>query len=49
MAKYGKKTQKTVKEAVHKYKRGELKSGKQAIAFGLSEAREKSANVPRAP
>lgn len=56
MAKYGKKAQKTVKEAMHKYKRGKLKSGKsgrkvksgkQAIAIGLSEARKKGAKVPR--
>ncbi|MBI2657384.1 hypothetical protein HYX08_01675 [Candidatus Woesearchaeota archaeon] len=56
MAKYGKKAQKTVKEAMHKYKRGKLKSGrsgekvksrKQAIAIGLSEARKKGAKVPK--
>lgn len=56
MAKYGKKAQKTVGEAMHKMKRGELKSGgsgktvksrKQAIAIGLSEAREKGAKVPK--
>lgn len=55
MAKYGKKAQESVKEAMHKYKKGELKSGKsgqtvksrkQAIAIGLSEAREKGAKVP---
>lgn len=55
MAKYGAKAQETVKEAMHKYKRGKLKSGrsgktvqskKQAIAIGLSEAREKGAKVP---
>ena len=54
--KYGEKAQETVKEAMHKYKRGELKSGsksrktvtnpKQAIAIGLSEARKKGAKVP---
>lgn len=56
MAKYGKKAQKTVKQTMHKYKRGKLKSGrsgrkvksrKQAIAIGLSEARKKGAKVPR--
>jgi len=55
MPKYGQKTQKTVEQAVHKYKRGQLKSGsgrtvtsrRQAIAIGLSEAREKGAKVPR--
>ncbi|RJQ38063.1 hypothetical protein C4559_02460 [Candidatus Microgenomates bacterium] len=55
MAKYGKKAQKTVEEAMHKMKRGKLKSGKsgktvknrkQAIAIGLSEAREKGVKVP---
>lgn len=55
MAKYGKKAQETVEEAVEKFKKGELKSGrsgkkvtskKQAIAIGLSEARKKGAKVP---
>lgn len=55
MAKYGKKAQDTVHEAMHKMKRGKLKSGKsdkivksrkQAIAIGLSEARKKGARVP---
>ncbi len=55
MARYGKKSQKQVKEAMHKMKRGKLKSGrsgktvrsrKQAIAIGLSEARKKGAKVP---
>ncbi len=58
MAKYGKKSQEMVKEAMHKMKEGTLKSGKsgkkvtnpkQAIAIGLSEAREKGAKVPPAP
>ena len=53
--KYGKKSQESVEEAMHKMKRGELKSGrsgktvksrKQAIAIGLSEARQKGAKVP---
>lgn len=55
MAKYGKTAQKSVESAMHKYKRGKLKSGKgglatsreQAIAIGLSEAREKGAKVPK--
>lgn len=58
MAKYGKAAEKSVEKAMHKYKRGELKSGKggkggkaqsreQAIAIGLSEAREKGAKVPK--
>src|SRR5258708_606141 len=56
MPKYSKKSQKTVKNAMDKFKKGDLKSGKngqivksrkQAIAIGLSEAREKGAKVPR--
>lgn len=56
MAKYGKKAQEAVEEAMHKRKRGKLKSGKsgktvksrkQAIAIGLSEARKKGAKVPK--
>ena len=55
MARYGKKAGAKVKRAVHEYKRGELKSGKsgktvksrrQAIAIGLSEARRAGAKVP---
>ena len=58
MAKYGKKAQETVKEVMEKFKIGELKSGKtgeivtdrkQAVAIGLSEAREKGAKVPEPP
>lgn len=54
--KYGKLAQDKVRRAVHEYKRGELKSGrsgavvksrKQAIAIGLSEARERGAKVPK--
>lgn len=53
--KYGRKAQKTVERAMKKRKKGTLKSGKskkkvksreQAIAIGLSEAREKGAKVP---
>jgi hypothetical protein len=56
MARYGKKAQKSVKRAMHKRKKGTLKSGKsgrrvksrkQAIAIGLSEARRQGAKVPR--
>jgi hypothetical protein len=55
MAKYGKAAGKRVKSAMHRKKKGTLKSGsgrrvtsrKQAIAIGLSEAREKGAKVPR--
>jgi hypothetical protein len=55
MARYGKKSQKTVAAEMHKYKEGKLKVGtrgprvksrKQAIAIGLSEARKKGARVP---
>jgi hypothetical protein len=56
--KYGKAAGKRVKSAMHRAKKGTLKSGrggkggkvksrKQAIAIGLSEAREKGAKVPR--
>ncbi|MFZ2804520.1 MAG: DUF6496 domain-containing protein [Patescibacteria group bacterium] len=53
--KYGKASQKSVKRAVMKMKKGTLKSGKskrrvtsrkQAIAIGLSEARKRGAKVP---
>ena len=55
MAKYGKSAAKNVKSAMHRRKKGTLKSGsgrtvksrKQAIAIGLSEAREKGAKVPK--
>ena len=55
MAKYGKKAAEKVKKAMHERKRGTLKSGrsgktvkskKQAIAIGLSEARETGGKVP---
>jgi hypothetical protein len=58
MAKFGEASKKSVKSAVHREKAGTLKSGKggkggrvksrkQAIAIGLSEARKKGAKVPR--
>ena len=55
MAKYGKSASKRVGSAMRRRKKGTLKSGsgrtvksrKQAIAIGLSEAREKGAKVPR--
>jgi hypothetical protein len=56
MARYGKKAAKKVKRAMHERKRGKLRSGrsgkkvksrKQAIAIGLSEARRSGAKVPR--
>jgi Family of unknown function (DUF6496) len=55
MARYGKKAGQKVKRAMHERKRGTLKSGrsgkkvksrKQAIAIGLSEARRSGAKVP---
>jgi hypothetical protein len=56
MARYGKAAQKSVKREMHKFKKGKLKMGKsgktvksrkQAIAIGLSEARKKGAKVPK--
>ena len=56
MTKYGKKASEKVKRAMHERKKGKLKSGrsgkkvksrKQAIAIGLSEARRAGAKVPR--
>jgi len=55
MVRYGKKAQQKVEKAIHEYKRGALKSGrggkvksrKQAIAIGLSEARKAGAKVPK--
>ena len=53
--KYGPKASEKVERAVHEMKRGKLRSGrsgkkvtsrKQAIAIGLSEAREAGAKVP---
>jgi hypothetical protein len=55
MAKYGKTASKKVKKAMHERKKGTLKSGrsgkkvksrKQAIAIGLSEARRAGGKVP---
>ena len=55
MAKYSKGAEKTVESAMHRMKKGTLESGrsgrkvtnpKQAVAIGLSEAREKGAKVP---
>ena len=54
--KYSKSASKDVKSAMHKKKRGTLKSGrsgkkvtsrKQAIAIGLSEARKTGKKVPK--
>jgi hypothetical protein len=57
-SKYGKTASKRVESAMRRKKKGTLKSGKggkggtvksrkQAIAIGLSEAREKGAKVPK--
>ena len=56
--KYGRKASKSVESAMRRRKKGTLRSGRggkggkvksreQAIAIGLSEAREKGAKVPR--
>ena len=53
--KYSKKASKTVESAMRREKKGTLRSSsgkkvtsrKQAIAIGLSEAREKGAKVPK--
>jgi hypothetical protein len=58
MARYGKAASKRVESAMRRRKKGTLRSGKggkggkvksrkQAIAIGLSEARKKGAKVPR--
>ncbi|HSE61921.1 MAG TPA: DUF6496 domain-containing protein [Candidatus Saccharimonadales bacterium] len=56
MSKYSPKAQDKVEKAMHEFKEGTLKSGKskepvksrkQAIAIGLSEARESGAKVPK--
>ena len=55
MARYGKGAARKLKRAMHERKKGTLKSGrsgktvksrKQAIAIGLSEARRAGAKVP---
>ncbi|MDQ6843021.1 MAG: DUF6496 domain-containing protein [Bacteroidota bacterium] len=56
MAKYSKESQKKVEKSMHEMHEGKLKSGrsgkkvtnpKQAIAIGLSEAREEGEKVPK--
>ena len=58
MAKYSKKAQDKIGEVMHEFKQGKLKSGKgdkggvvksreQAIANGISEAREAGLKVPK--
>jgi len=58
MAKYGATASRKVKKAMQERKAGTLKSGrshkkvksrKQAIAIGLSQARKRGAKVPRKP
>lgn len=55
MAEYGKKAQSKVKKVMHEFGKGKLKSGKsgkkvksrkQAIAIGISEARREGDKVP---
>lgn len=54
--KYGPKAQEEVHEAMHEMKEGKLKSGKsgkkvtnpkQAVAIGLSKARQEGGKVPK--
>ena len=55
MKKKKKKASEKVEEAMHEMKKGELRTGsgkkvtskKQAVAIGLSEAREEGAKVPK--
>lgn len=55
MAKYGPKASEKVEKAMHEMKEGKLRSSsgqkvtspKQAVAIGLSEAREAGGKVPR--
>ena len=58
MAKYDKTSQNEVKKEMEQFKEGKahigksdkkVKSRKQAIAIGLSKAREKGAKVPKKP
>ncbi len=58
MAKYSKKAQEKIATVMHEFKHGKLKSGKngkggivksrdQAIAIGISEARQAGLKVPK--
>ena len=58
MTQYSKKAQNKIEKVMHEFKHGELKSGKdgkggvvksreQAIAIGISEAREAGLKVPK--
>lgn len=58
MARYSKKASEKIGKALHEQKHGKLKSGragkkvksrKQAIAIGLSQARRSGVKVPPAP
>ena len=55
MAKYSPKAQDIIEDTMHEYKEGKLKSGKsgqpvknrkQAVAIGISKARDKHYKVP---
>jgi hypothetical protein len=54
--KYGPKAQEKIDKVMHEFKQGDLRSGKsnkkvtsrkQAVAIGISEAREKGYKVPK--
>lgn len=56
MAKYSKDAQQTIEKTMHEFKEGKLKSGRsgkkvtsrqQAIAMGISKARNKHQKVPK--
>lgn len=56
MNKYGPKARKTIEQTMDQFKQGKLRSGKsnkkvtdhdQAIAIGISEARQKGYKVPK--
>ncbi|WP_202912462.1 DUF6496 domain-containing protein [Sphingobacterium olei] len=55
MAKYSKKADEKVEEAMHEMKEGKLKTGtgkkvtskKQAVAIGLSQAKKEGAKAPK--
>ena len=56
MNKFGPKAQEKVEKTMHEFKRGDLRSGKsgkkvtnpkQAVAIGLSEARQAGGKVPK--
>lgn len=55
MTKYSKAAQEKIGEVMHEWKEGDLKSGsgqkvksrKQAVAIGISEARKEGKKVPR--